>query len=157
MTKKLLAIVALLSLIPAVEAAPLTPWDAIEGKTFRGRFVITRASGEKLKGAGQVTFAPGAAKFSWGLEVPKQDVKQIEIKEPGEEAFHPWWAPLEFVFFPTIVAEWDGRRMGWKDIPWIVLAEPVCVGVTAVTAPVEYAVKGIRLLRPARVVYRIVP
>lgn len=147
--------VPILLLAPALRAAEPTPWDTMKG-AFAGSITVTTKTGKKLKRTGAVSFSASAVTFEGtGVTVLRQDVKEVVIRCPREiccdflaSGVLPLFLLLSSIGSPEIDKE---------AIPIIIIATPVIVGAAAVTGPPLLIIEGIRRLKPAKVLYRVVP
>jgi hypothetical protein len=146
-------VLSMILLAPTLRAVEPTPWDSMSG-TFTGTITVTPSSGKQLKGTGSVLFTPSAVTFA-GVSFPRQDVKEVVIRRPRKfccESFALGLFPL------VLLGEGILNRDIPKDaIPIIIIASPVIVGMAAVTGPPVLIIEGIRRLKPAKVLYKVVP
>lgn len=145
-----LPIILLASTLRAVDP---TPWDRMSG-TFSGTITVTPSSGKQLKGTGSVLFTPSAVTFA-GVSFPRQDVKEVVIRQPRKfccESAGLFLLPLDLLVEGIL-----NRDIPKDAIPIIIIASPVIVGMAAVTGPPVFIIEGIRRLKPAKVLYQVVP
>jgi hypothetical protein len=147
------SIMSMLLLAPVLRAADPTPWDSMSG-TYSGAVTISTNTGKQFKGTGDVLFTPDAVNFA-GVSHLRRDVKEVVIRR--KRTF--FCEPLAIAVLPLLwVVEGIGERDFPKSaIPVIVLLSPVIVGLAAVTGPPLFIIEGIRRLKPAQILYRVVP
>jgi hypothetical protein len=153
-TNKLIVfLLPMLLITPALRAVEPTHWDAMNGN-YDGSVTITINSGKQIKGFGSVSFAPTAVTFA-GVSYSRGDVKEVVIRRPRLdccEALAVGVLPL------AIMIESIGHReIAKEDIALIVALSPVIVGAAVVTGPPLLIIKGIRRLKPAKVLYKVLP
>jgi hypothetical protein len=151
--KPAVSMMSMLLLVPALRATEPTPWDAMKG-TYSGDITITANTGKQFKGAGSISFTPDAVNFA-GVSHLTRDVKEIMIRR--KRTF--FGEPLAIGVLPLLwVVEGIGDPNFPKSaIPVVVLLSPVIVGMAAVTGPPLLIIEGIRRLKPAPVLYRVIP
>jgi hypothetical protein len=153
--KLAVSIVPMLLLAPALRSAEPTPWDTMRG-AYAGTVTVTTKTGKVMKGAGGVSFSPSELMFpGTGVSVPRQDVKEVVIRRPREiccEALAVGILPLMFLLEAI-----GSRGLDKEVIPVVIIASPIIVGMAAVTGPPLLVIEGIRRLKPAQILYRVVP
>jgi hypothetical protein len=140
-------------LAPTLRPAEPSPWDTMSG-TYTGTITVTASSGKQLKGTGSVLFTPSAATFA-GVSFPRQDVKEVVIRRPRNfccESVGLFLLPMAL-----LVEGIQNHDIPMKTLPIIVIGSPVIVGMAAVTGPPVLIIEGIRRLKPAKVLYKVVP
>jgi hypothetical protein len=63
----------------------------------------------------------------------------------------------EGVTLSRCIARFFKSEIDKKAIPLIIIVSPVFVGMAAVTGPPLLLIEGIRRLKPAKVLYKVVP
>ncbi len=151
--KLILFLLPMLLITPALRAVEPTRWNAMNGK-YDGSITITANSGKQVKGTGTVVFAPAAVTFA-GIAYPRADVKEVVIRRPRPfccelllAGVWPLWLVLDSI---------GDHALPIAAIPVIVALSPVIVGAAAVTGPPWLVIEGIRRLKPAKVLYKVVP
>jgi hypothetical protein len=155
--KLVVSLLAMLLLAPALRSAEPTPWDTMKG-TFYGSITVTTKTGKKLKRTGTASFSATSMTFE-GISVPRQDVTEVVIRRQREICcgrLAVGIVPLLFVLSSIGSAEVyeDDKKV---VIPMIIILSPVFVGMAAVTGPPLLIIEGIRRLKPAKILYRVVP
>jgi hypothetical protein len=151
--KPAVSMMSMLLLVPALRATEPTPWDAMKG-TYSGDITITANTGKQFKGAGSISFTPDAVNFA-GVSHLRRDVKEIMIRRKRTFFCEPLAIGVMWLV-------WGVQAIGERDLPKsdlsaILLFSPVIVGMAAVTGPPLLIIEGIRRLKPAQVLYRVIP
>lgn len=99
--------------------------------------------------ASDVTF------FHTGLSVPRRDVKEIVIRSRRDACCES----LALGVLPLVLLAQGIRNHDLpKDtLPFIIVVSPEIVGMAAVTGPPLLIIDGIRRLKPAKVLYKVIP
>ena len=149
---KAVFLLSMLLIVPTLRAVEPTHWDAMKG-SYSGSITITSNSGKLVKGTGSVLFTPAAVTLG-GVSYMRGDVKEVVIRRPRTECcglllagVWPLWLVVESIGDPGFP----------KAIPVIIAFSPVIVGAAAVTGPPLLIIEGIRRLKPAKVLYDVVP
>jgi hypothetical protein len=151
--KSAVSVLSMLMLTPVLRATELTPWDAMRG-TYSGDITITANTGKQFKGTGGVFFTPDAVNFA-GVSHLRGDVREVVIRRPRTVCCEP----LAIGIAPLVLV---AQAIGGPDflksaIPAIGFFSPVILGMAAVTGPPLFIIEGIRRLKPAQILYRVVP
>jgi hypothetical protein len=138
---------------PAGQAVEPTHWDAMKGN-YDGSITITANSGRQVKGTGSVFFAPDAVTFA-GVSYSRGDVKEVVIRRPRTWCCEPLQSGVLLLLL--VVGSIGDHDFSKDEIPVFIALSPVIVGAAAVTGPPLLIIEGIRRLKPAKVLYDVVP
>jgi hypothetical protein len=144
----------LVLLAPALRAKEPTPWDRIGETYIAGAITITAKSGKQVKGTGSVRFGPHAVEFG-GIAYPRQEVKEVVIRRHREAGCGS--LALGLLPFLLLVDGIRNQDIEKGALPAIVIFISVIVGMAAVTGPPCLLITGIRNLKPAQLLYKVVP
>ncbi len=147
------SVLPMVLLAPMLRAAELTPWDAMRG-TFVETVAITTNGGKHVNGTGDVFFNPTSVAFA-GVTYSRRDVKEVVIRRRREACCEPLLTgALPLILLVGGIADHSLPR---DTLPLIIAVSPVVVGMAAVTGAPLLIIEGIRRLKPAKVLYRVVP
>lgn len=129
-----------------------TPWDDMIGRSSTGSITVTTLAGKKLTRIGTASFSESDVHFGYaGPPVARQDVKEVVIREIRK----PCCEPLMWGMAPLFMLVGD---IPDGSVPkWTLIFLPVAVGMAAVTATPVLAIEGVRKIKPAKLIYRVVP
>ena len=124
-----------------------------EGKLCRKRSITTN-TGKQFKGTGSVLFTPTAVMFS-GVSHLRGDVKEVVIRRPRTVCCGA--LGLGVLPLALVVGGIGDPDFPKSALPAIIIFSPAIVGMAAVTGPPLLIIEGIRRLKPAKVLYKVVP
>jgi hypothetical protein len=136
-------------------AQPTTPWDSVVGVQRSGAVTIKTTDGRILK-ASYVSFTDVDVS-STNLSVPRRDVREIVIRRERSACCRKLYYGLMIggLFAVQTVDQHQGTNASSSVAsapPWV-----IGLGLGLVTLPAFLVIEGVRHLKPAPVLYRIVP
>jgi hypothetical protein len=150
----LVGILSVVIFAPSLFAIETTPWDAMLGASYNGTATVTTQQGEKLKAPEGVVFSQSTVR-SARFSVQRQDVKEVVIRARRDLCCGS--LGLAIVPFFYLVETIQGHVSPDIDRKAVLIGAPLIIGVAAVTAPPLLAIEGLRRLKPAKVLYRVIP
>ena len=144
---------SLIPFTPLLRAADPTPWDDMQGN-YSGAITVIPKNGKSLKATGTILFTSSALTLA-GNTIPRQDVKEVVIRRPRQVCCEELLAGI----FPLalVLSSIGSSDFPKSAIPIIIIGSPFILGAAAVTAPPFFLIEGIRRLKPAEIMYRVVP
>ncbi|HUA21619.1 MAG TPA: hypothetical protein VMB25_22900 [Bryobacteraceae bacterium] len=140
---------------PALRAADATPWDTMKGR-YGGIITVTTVNGRKWKHTGTALFsASEVTLLGTAISVPRAEVKEVVIREWRSECCDP----LVLGVLPLLVLLHGAfhHNIPKDTLPYLPLTAPLALGIAGVTGPPLLVIEGARRLKPAKVLYRVVP
>jgi hypothetical protein len=149
------AAMSMLLLAPSFGAVQATPWNYMTNQFVDGTITVTTKAGKNIKRHDRAVFSPTALSFqSSGDMVERSDVSEVTVRGARTGLSDGLDVGLEGLAF--FAYAWSDSS-GTAKIPLIILGVPYCVVVTAVVLPAGLIIGGINQLKPAPVIYRVVP
>jgi hypothetical protein len=149
------AAMSMLLLAPSLGAVQASSWDNMTNQLVNGTITVTTKAGKTIKRHDRAVFSPTALNFqSSGDIVQRSDVSDVTIRGARMGLADGLGAGLLGIAF--FASAWSDSSDTAK-IPLIILGVPYCAAVTAVALPAGLIIGGINQLKPAPVLYRVVP
>jgi hypothetical protein len=136
-------------------AQPATPWDSVVGVQRSGAVTIKTTDGRTLK-ASYVSFTDVEV-HSTNLSVPRRDVREIVVRRERAVCCQKLYYGL--IAGGLFAIEAVDQRQGTSVSSSIATAPPWVIGLVVglTTRPAVLVIEGVRRLKPAPVLYRIMP
>jgi hypothetical protein len=146
-----------LLLAPGLLAVETRAWDEMIGTYEHGDVTVVTKAGKKVRYRGGTWFRGSMIQVAAGHGIPRGDVREVVVREVRQDCCEALQLGAE-IGVVLVAGLFVHPKETWQTVgPLILIFLPISVVSTAVTGPPLLVVEGVRHLKPAGILYRVVP